>query len=81
IGRTARAGKSGIAISFVSHEDKAHFGIIEKKCKVKLTPEQIKGFELTGEVPKKVKGPAPIKGKGKSKKDKLREKALKESKK
>ncbi|MCW8953463.1 MAG: DEAD/DEAH box helicase [Sulfurimonas sp.] len=76
IGRTARAGKSGIAISFVSHEDKDHFGIIEKKCKVKLTPEQIEGFELKGEVPKKLKGPAPVKGKGKSKKDKAREKAL-----
>jgi superfamily II DNA/RNA helicase len=76
IGRTARAGKSGLAISFISHEDQAHFGVIEKKCKVKLEKEQIKDFELTGEAPKKEKGPAPVKGKGKSKKDKLREKAL-----
>ncbi|QOY53334.1 DEAD/DEAH box helicase [Candidatus Sulfurimonas baltica] len=79
IGRTARAGKSGVAVSFISHEDKEHFGVIEKKCKVKLTPEQITGFELKGEAPKKVKGPAPVKGKGKSKKDKAREKALKEA--
>ncbi|QOY53555.1 DEAD/DEAH box helicase [Candidatus Sulfurimonas marisnigri] len=79
IGRTARAGKSGVAVSFISHEDKEHFGVIEKKCKVKLTPEQIAGFELKGEAPKKVKGPAPVKGKGKSKKDKAREKALKEA--
>ncbi|WP_294967081.1 DEAD/DEAH box helicase [Sulfurimonas sp.] len=76
IGRTARAGKSGLAISFISHEDQAHFEVIEKKCKVKIDREQIEGFELTGEAPKKEKGPAPVKGKGKSKKDKLREKAL-----
>ncbi|MDA7816802.1 DEAD/DEAH box helicase [Sulfurimonas sp.] len=74
IGRTARAGKTGIAISFIDHDSRAHFNIIEKKCKVKLTPEQIDGFELQGKAPKKVKGPAPVKGKGKSKKDKLREK-------
>jgi ATP-dependent RNA helicase RhlE len=80
IGRTARAGKSGLAISFISHEDQAHFEVIEKKCKVKIEREQIEGFELTGEAPKKEKGPAPVKGKGKSKKDKLREKALRESK-
>ncbi|WP_372999439.1 DEAD/DEAH box helicase [Sulfurimonas sp.] len=79
IGRTARAGKSGLAISFISHEDQAHFGVIEKKCKVKIEREQIEGFELTGEAPKKEKGPAPIKGKGKSKKDKLREKAKKDA--
>ncbi|WP_415396369.1 DEAD/DEAH box helicase [Sulfurimonas sp. CS5] len=80
IGRTARAGKIGLAISFISHEDQAHFKVIEKKCKVKIKREQIEGFEVTGETPKKEKGPAPVKGKGKSKKDKLREKALKESK-
>ncbi len=76
IGRTARAGKTGLAISFISHEDQAHFEVIEKKCKVKIPREQIEGFELTGEAPKKEKGPAPVKGKKKSKKDKLREKAL-----
>jgi superfamily II DNA/RNA helicase len=79
IGRTARAGKSGSAISFISHEDAEHFKLIEKRSDIKLEREQIEGFELTGEAPKKVKGPAPVKGKGKSKKDKLREKALKEA--
>ncbi|MBL0707816.1 MAG: DEAD/DEAH box helicase [Sulfurimonas sp.] len=74
IGRTARAGKEGLAISFISHEEKAHFKIIEKKCKVDIKREQIEGFELRGEEPKKEKGSAPIKGKKKSKKDKLREK-------
>ncbi len=75
IGRTARAGKSGTAISFVGLEDGEHFNLIEKRSNIKLQREQIEGFELVGEVVKKEKGPAPIKGKGKSKKDKLREKA------
>lgn len=80
IGRTARAGKSGEAISFISHEEQEHFKLIEKRSGIKLQRESIKGFELTGEAIKKVKGPAPVKGKGKSKKDKLREKkALQEA--
>lgn len=80
IGRTGRAGKSGIAVSFISNDDKAHFSLIEKRSNIKLEREQIKGFELTGDAPVKVKGPAPVKGKGKSKKDKLREKALNDAK-
>ena len=80
IGRTARAGKSGVAISFVAHEDKNHFSTIEKKCKVKIKFEQIKGFEIVGKAPAKVKGSAPIKGKKKSKKDKARERLNRESK-
>lgn len=79
IGRTGRAGKTGLAISFVSHEDNEHFKLIEKRSNIKLQREQIAGFELTGEAPKKEKGPEPVKGKGKSKKDKLREKALQEA--
>lgn len=78
IGRTARAGKSGTAISFISHEEQEHFKLIEKRSGIKLQREQIEGFQLRGEAPKKVKGPAPVKGKGKSKKDKLREKMAKE---
>ena len=74
IGRTARAGKSGLAISFIDYESEAHFKLIEKRSQIKLPREQILNFELTGEVPKKEKGPAPVKGKKKSKKDKLREK-------
>ena len=79
IGRTGRAGESGIAISFIDHEDKDHFKLIEKRSGIKLDREQIEGFELIGDAPKKVKGLAPVKGKGKSKKDKLREKALQEN--
>lgn len=79
IGRTARAGKKGIAISFVTLENAQHFELIEKRCKMNLKKEQIEGFELIGELPKKQKGEAPIKGKRKSKKDKAREQAKKES--
>jgi len=80
IGRTGRAGESGFAISFVDHETEAHFRLIEKRAGKRIDREQIEGFELTGEAPKKVKGPAPVKGKRKSKKDKLREQAAKENK-
>ena len=73
IGRTGRAGKKGTAISFIGLEDNEHFKLIEKRCEISLEREQIKGFELRGEVVKKEKGKAPVKGKRKSKKDKLRE--------
>ena len=75
IGRTGRAGKEGEAISFIDHTDEAHFALIGKRCGVKLVKEQIKGFERVGEAPRKEKGSAPIKGKRKSKKDKLKEEA------
>jgi len=78
IGRTARAGKSGTAISFIGLEDDEHFKLIEKRSSIKLEREQIKGFELTGQRVKKAKGQAPVKGKRKNKKDKAREKAKKE---
>lgn len=78
IGRTARAGKSGIAVSFIGFSEIDHFRLIEKRSKIKLPREQVAGFELIGTAAPKVKGPAPIKGKGKSKKDKARELAAKE---
>lgn len=73
IGRTARAGKSGVAISFVDNETYPHFKLIEKRCNVSIEKETIEGFELEVVAPIKQKGEAPIKGKRKSKKDKLRE--------
>ncbi|QKF67417.1 DEAD-box ATP-dependent RNA helicase [Arcobacter venerupis] len=76
IGRTGRAGKSGEAISFIGLEDFEHFSLIEKRCEIKLEKEQIEGFELIGTPIKKEKGSEPVKGKRKSKKDKLREKSL-----
>jgi ATP-dependent RNA helicase RhlE len=76
IGRTGRAGKSGTAISFIGLEDFEHFDLIEKKCNIKLEKEQIQGFELIGTAVLKEKGTQPVKGKRKSKKDKLREQKL-----
>ena len=76
IGRTGRAGKSGLAVTFIGHKEQDHFRLIEKRSNIKLEREQIKGFELKGDAPIKEKGKAPIKGKRKSKKDKLREQAL-----
>ncbi len=73
IGRTGRAGNKGIAVSFVGLEEQEHFKLIEKRCKINIEKEQIEGFELIGKPLDKVKGQAPIKGKRKSKKDKLRE--------
>ncbi|WP_419769954.1 MAG: DEAD/DEAH box helicase [Candidatus Marinarcus sp.] len=75
VGRTARAGKSGVALTFIDHEDQEHFKLIEKRCQITLEKEQIEGFELKGEPVLKAKGNEPIKGKRKSKKDKLREQA------
>lgn len=73
VGRTGRAGKEGTAISFITNENSEHFKLIEKKCKINIKKEVIEGFERVGNIVKKVKGNEPIKGKRKSKKDKLRE--------
>lgn len=76
IGRTARAGKSGLAITLLCGEDFEHFKLIEKRCNIALEKEEMVGFELTETIATKPKGVTPVKGKRKSKKDKLREKAL-----
>ncbi len=79
IGRTGRAGKEGVAISFIGLEDFEHFNLIEKKVNISLEKEEIQGYELEGVPILKEKGKAPIKGKRKSKKDKLREAQNKKS--
>ena len=75
IGRTGRAKETGEAISFIDHSTRAHFTLIEKRAQISLSPEQIPGFELSEDAPARTKGPAPQKGKRKSKKDRLRETA------
>jgi len=74
IGRTGRAGESGLAISFVTAASEAHFKLIEKRQGINLPRELIAGFEPE-EVAESAQAPAGtggIKGKRPSKKDKLR---------
>jgi ATP-dependent RNA helicase RhlE len=75
IGRTGRAGETGLAISFVCPETLHHWNLIEKRHNVKLTLETIQGFEATQAVPEQGPGNGGIKGKRPSKKDKLRQMA------
>ena len=75
IGRTGRAGESGIAISFVSAATAAHFKLIEKRHALKMVLEQVAGFEPVEVAPVNTadpQGTGGVKGKRPSKKDKLR---------
>jgi ATP-dependent RNA helicase RhlE len=75
IGRTGRAGIAGVAISFVTSESHSHFCLIEKRHCSTVQREHIPGFEPRDTVPIP-SGKGGIKGRRKSKKDKLRESGL-----
>ncbi len=75
IGRTGRAGETGMAVSFISAATHSHFRLIEKRHHLRIERERVAGFE-----PHALALPAGdphggVKGKRKSKKDKLREAA------
>lgn len=72
IGRTGRAGDVGVAVSFVTAQNAAHFAVIERRHRLALDHEIIEGFEPT-DVPAAPSGGGGVKGRRKSKKDKLRE--------
>ena len=71
IGRTARAGEAGLAVSFVTPASEAHFRLIEKRQGLRVPRERVAGFE-----PIEVVAPPPagggVKGVRPSRKDKLR---------
>jgi len=107
VGRTARQGAAGVAVSFISTDDpaqEAHFRLIEKRQGQRVAREQVPGFEPasmkashasgsevdsdaatssatanpaeTDDMPSTRKGLDPnggLKGRRKSRKDKLRE--------
>jgi superfamily II DNA/RNA helicase len=79
IGRAGRAGAAGLAISFVCADapgSEAHFRLIEKRQGLRVPRETVPGFEPAAPP---VLAPADphggVKGRRKSKKDKLREAA------
>ena len=75
IGRTGRAGESGLAVSFVSADTQAHFALIEKRQHITVSREQVAGFEpqeVAIQVVPVSQENGGIKGKRPSKKDKLR---------
>jgi ATP-dependent RNA helicase RhlE len=82
IGRTGRAGESGIAISFITPDMETHFQLIEKRQHLHLPRERIAGFEpapvdeavmaATAAAIAAAPSNGGIKGKRPSKKDKLR---------
>ncbi|MBK6471904.1 MAG: DEAD/DEAH box helicase [Betaproteobacteria bacterium] len=79
IGRTGRAGAAGLAVSFVCADapgSEAHFRLIEKRQQQRVPREQVVGFEPASVLPPVSADPhGGVKGRRKSKKDRLREAA------
>jgi len=76
IGRSGRAGASGMAISLVTADNQAHMRLIEKRHRLRLPREQIAGFEPEQMAAAAEQAPSDpnggVKGKRPSKKDRLR---------
>ncbi len=82
IGRTGRAGASGLAITFVTPASEAHWRLIEKRQGLSVPRERVPGFEPTAAAPppaRAVEGAGGVKGKRMSKKDKARLAAARET--
>ncbi len=80
IGRTGRAGAAGVAVSFILADapgSELHFRLIEKRQQQRVPREQVAGFEPAVVLPPQAPPDSTggIKGRRKSKKDKLREAA------
>jgi superfamily II DNA/RNA helicase len=75
IGRTGRAGETGVAVSFITAATAAHFDLIERRHHLSITRERLPGFEPTGPPAEPAHPHGGVKGRRKSKKDKLREAA------
>ena len=73
IGRTGRAGATGVAVSFIPAASEAHFRLIEKRQGQRVPRERIAGFEPVEAAPADAQeAGGGIKGRRPNKKDKLR---------
>ena len=77
IGRTGRAGEPGMAVTFITVANDAHFRLIEKRQALRLARELIAGFEpvelaAAAGAPRAAPDGGGIKGRRPNKKDRLR---------